>query len=41
MKENHIRVVMSRARRKALEALSRYKFLMFGYHAAWVNLTGC
>lgn len=29
---------MKDAEKKAWEALSRYKFLMFGYHAArWVN----
>lgn len=39
MKEDCIRAAMDRARLAALEALSRYKFLMFGYHAAvWVNL---
>lgn len=27
------------AKRKALESLARYKFMMFGYHAAlWVSL---
>ena len=35
----HILEAMEDAERKAWDALSRYKFLMFGYHAAqWVNL---
>lgn len=29
---------MERARRRALDALARYKFWMFGYHAAaWIK----
>lgn len=33
-----IRVKMAEAEQKAWEALSGYKFIMFGYHASrWVN----
>jgi len=33
---------MAQAYDKAIDALSRYKFLMFGYHAAqWVTLNKC
>ncbi len=37
--EEKIKSKMEEARDKAIDSLSRYKFLMFGYHAAqWVTL---
>jgi len=37
--KNRIDIAREIARRKAWDSLSRYKFLMFGYHAAqWVLL---
>lgn len=36
--EDRIREQMNDAKKKAWEALSGYKFIMFGYHASrWVN----
>ena len=36
--ENNVIEAMADAKKKALDALARYKFWMFGYHAArWVN----
>ena len=37
--EEKIKDKMDEAEAKAIDSLGRYKFLMFGYHAAgWVNL---
>jgi len=36
---NNLKKAREDARIKALDSLSRYKFIMFGYHAAiWVKL---
>lgn len=35
-----LEIAIADAQRKALDSLARYKFMMFGYHAAqWVMLT--
>ena len=37
--EDQLRADLAEAERKAWDALARYKFWMFGYHAAdWVKL---
>jgi hypothetical protein len=37
--ERNLRTAMKEAERKAWDSLSRYKFVMFGYHAGtWINL---
>ena len=42
MEEAEIKAHMEEARRKALDRLSRYKFMQFGYWAAiWVHWKNC
>ncbi len=39
LSEERIRPAMAEQEEKAWDALARYKFMLFGYHAAmWVNL---
>ena len=39
MKAKTLKAHREEAKTKAIDALSRYKFMMFGYHAAiWVRL---